>query len=165
MQDYCKTFDNKPASTEDFKAVVEGLSPAAVLRSPGKTTWFCMVTQGTTHTGWGLLAPLIPRKMLMRCCQLNLTGSRLTTKRIPWLKCTNELSAILRSPFHEGGGARKTDHRKRFLWPPLYCANQVSPDWPQMMTQLFGPQALARMGIRFFPSKPRTDSPIDDRTG
>jgi len=23
MQDYCKTFDNKPASTEDFKAIVE----------------------------------------------------------------------------------------------------------------------------------------------
>jgi hypothetical protein len=73
--------------------------------------------------------------------------------------------SILRRPFHEGGAARKTDHRKRFLLPPLYCANQESPDWPQMTTQLFGPQALARMGIRFFPSKPRTDSPIDDRTG
>jgi Peptidase family M1 domain len=41
MQDYCKTFDNKPASTEDFKAMVEKhMTPAMDLDHDHKMDWF-----------------------------------------------------------------------------------------------------------------------------
>lgn len=41
MQDYCKTFDNKPASTEDFKAIVEKhMTPAMDLDENHKMDWF-----------------------------------------------------------------------------------------------------------------------------
>jgi Peptidase family M1 domain len=41
MQDYCKTFDNKPASTEDFKAIVEKhMTPAMDLDHNHKMDWF-----------------------------------------------------------------------------------------------------------------------------
>jgi hypothetical protein len=41
MQDYCKTFDNKPASTEDFKAVVERHMTAPMdLGGTHKMDWF-----------------------------------------------------------------------------------------------------------------------------
>jgi hypothetical protein len=41
MQDYCKTFDNKPASTEDFKAIVEKhMIPAMDVDKNHKMDWF-----------------------------------------------------------------------------------------------------------------------------
>jgi len=41
MQDYCKTFDNQPASTEDFKAVVEKhMTPSMDLDGNHKMDWF-----------------------------------------------------------------------------------------------------------------------------
>jgi len=41
MQDYCKTFDNKPASTEDFKAIVEKhMSHGMDLDGNHKMDWF-----------------------------------------------------------------------------------------------------------------------------
>jgi hypothetical protein len=41
MQDYCKTFDNKPASTEDFKAIVEKhMTRAMDLDGNNKMDWF-----------------------------------------------------------------------------------------------------------------------------
>jgi hypothetical protein len=41
MQDYCKTFDNKPASTEDFKAMVEKhMTPGMDLDHNHKMDWF-----------------------------------------------------------------------------------------------------------------------------
>lgn len=41
MQDYCKTFDNKPASTEDFKAIVEmHMTAATDLDRNHKMDWF-----------------------------------------------------------------------------------------------------------------------------
>lgn len=41
MQDYCKTFDNKPASTEDFKSVVERhMTHAMDLDGNKKMDWF-----------------------------------------------------------------------------------------------------------------------------
>lgn len=41
MQDYCKTFDNKPASTEDFKMVVERHMTAPMdLERTHKMDWF-----------------------------------------------------------------------------------------------------------------------------
>lgn len=41
MQDYCKTFDNKPASTEDFKAIVEKHMTAPMdLDGNHKMDWF-----------------------------------------------------------------------------------------------------------------------------
>lgn len=41
MQDYCKTFDNKPASTEDFKAIVEKhMTRAMDLDGNHKMDWF-----------------------------------------------------------------------------------------------------------------------------
>jgi hypothetical protein len=41
MQDYCKTFDNKPASTEDFKAMVEKhMIPSMDLDGNHKMDWF-----------------------------------------------------------------------------------------------------------------------------
>ena len=41
MQDYCKTFDNKPASTEDFKAMVEKhMTRGMDLDGNHKMDWF-----------------------------------------------------------------------------------------------------------------------------
>ncbi len=41
MQDYCKTFDNKAASTEDFKAIVEKhMTPGMDLDRNNKMDWF-----------------------------------------------------------------------------------------------------------------------------
>jgi len=41
MQDYCKTFDNKPASTEDFKSIVEKhMTRAMDLDGSKKMDWF-----------------------------------------------------------------------------------------------------------------------------
>jgi hypothetical protein len=41
MQDYCKTFDNKPASTEDFKSIVEKhMTRAMDLDGNHKMDWF-----------------------------------------------------------------------------------------------------------------------------
>jgi hypothetical protein len=41
MQDYCKTFDNKSASTEDFKAIVEKhMTPSMDLDGNHKMDWF-----------------------------------------------------------------------------------------------------------------------------
>jgi aminopeptidase N len=41
MQDYCKTFDNKPASTEDFKAIVEKhMTRGMDLDGNHKMDWF-----------------------------------------------------------------------------------------------------------------------------
>jgi hypothetical protein len=41
MQDFCKTFENKPASTEDFKAIVEKhMTPSMDLDSNRKMDWF-----------------------------------------------------------------------------------------------------------------------------
>jgi Peptidase family M1 domain len=41
MQDYCKTFDNKPASTEDFKAMVEKhMLPSMDLDGNHRMDWF-----------------------------------------------------------------------------------------------------------------------------
>ena len=41
MHDYCKTFDNKSASTEDFKAMVEKhMTPAMDLDGNHKMDWF-----------------------------------------------------------------------------------------------------------------------------
>jgi hypothetical protein len=41
MQDYCKTFDNKPASTEDFKAIVEKhMTHGMDLDGNHKMDWF-----------------------------------------------------------------------------------------------------------------------------
>ena len=39
MQDYCKTFDNKAASTEDFKAIVENhMTPGWILTETTRWT-------------------------------------------------------------------------------------------------------------------------------
>ena len=41
MQDYCKTFDNKPASTEDFKVIVEKhMTRGMDLDGNHKMDWF-----------------------------------------------------------------------------------------------------------------------------
>ena len=41
MQDYCKTFENKPASTEDFKAIVEKhMTKGMDLDGNHKMDWF-----------------------------------------------------------------------------------------------------------------------------
>jgi aminopeptidase N len=41
MQDFCKTFENKPASTEDFKAIVEKhMTSSMDLDSNRKMDWF-----------------------------------------------------------------------------------------------------------------------------
>ncbi len=41
MQDYCKTFDNKAASTEDFKAIVEKhMTRGMDLDGNHKMDWF-----------------------------------------------------------------------------------------------------------------------------
>ncbi len=41
MQDYCKTYDNQPASTEDFKAIVEKhMTPGMDLDGNHKMDWF-----------------------------------------------------------------------------------------------------------------------------
>jgi hypothetical protein len=41
MQDYCKTYDNKPASTEDFKAIVEKhMTRGMDLDENHKMDWF-----------------------------------------------------------------------------------------------------------------------------
>jgi len=39
MRDYCKTFDNKPASTEDFKAIVEKTHAREGWISTATTRW------------------------------------------------------------------------------------------------------------------------------
>jgi len=41
MQDYCKSFDNRPASTEDFKAIVEKhMNPGMDLDGNHRMDWF-----------------------------------------------------------------------------------------------------------------------------
>ena len=41
MQDFCRTFENKPASTEDFKAIVEKhMTPEMNIDNNGKMDWF-----------------------------------------------------------------------------------------------------------------------------
>jgi len=41
MQDFCKTFDNKAASTEDFKAIVEKhMTPAMDIEGNHRMDWF-----------------------------------------------------------------------------------------------------------------------------
>ena len=62
MQDYCKTFDNKPASTEDFKAIVEKhMTRAMNLGGNGKMDWFFhQYVYGTGIPRYGLSYSLTP---------------------------------------------------------------------------------------------------------
>jgi hypothetical protein len=62
MKDYCQTFDNKPASTEDFKAIVEKhMTRSMDLEGNRKMDWFFnQYVYGTERPQYTLHATVTP---------------------------------------------------------------------------------------------------------